>query len=255
MILYKSADEIKKMRAAGCVVHEALQAMKDAILPGKSTTHDLEKAAVAVLTRYGADSAFLGYAPHGHPPYPAYTCISVNEEVVHGIPGRRVLVEGDIVSCDCGVKLNGYFADSAWTFPVGRVSPHVDRLLKVTEEALYRGIDQVKPGGRLGDVGYAIERHARQGGFSIVREMVGHGVGKSLHEEPQIPNHGKRGTGVLLKEGMTLAIEPMVNMGRGDIEALSDEWTIVTSDRRYSAHFEHTVAITSNGAQILTQGG
>jgi methionyl aminopeptidase len=254
MVTLKSTSDIEKMRAAGRVVHAALKAMGEAIVPGETTTHDLERVAIRVLSEHDAESPFLGYAPHNHPPYPAWTCISVNEEVVHGIPGRRVLREGDIVSCDVGVKLNGWYADSAWTFPVGKVSPEVERLLKVTEEALYRGIAQAKAGNRIGDIGCAIERFSRQHGFSVVHEMVGHGVGRSLHEEPQVPCHGKPGTGALLKEGMTLAIEPMVNAGRREIEALSDEWTIVTSDRKMSAHFEHTVAITKNGALILTQG-
>jgi methionyl aminopeptidase len=254
MVKLKSPEEIEKMRAAGRIVFAALQAMKSSIVPGKTTTNDLEMAAVDILTSHGADSPFLGYAPHNHPPFPAWTCISVNEQVVHGIPGRRVLQEGDIVSCDVGARLNGYYADSAWTFPVGRVNPETEKLLRVTEEALYKGLAQARAGARLGDVSHAIERHAKQHGFSIVREMVGHGVGRSLHEEPQIPNYGKPGTGIVLKEGMTLAIEPMVNAGKRDIEALSDEWTIVTSDRRLSAHFEHTVAITRNGARILTQG-
>jgi methionyl aminopeptidase len=253
-VVLKSPQEIEKMRAAGRVVYAALQAMKAAIVPGRATTNDLEEAAIRVLGAAGASSAFLGYSPHEHPPYPAWTCISVNDEVVHGIPGRRVLQEGDIVSCDVGVRLNGYYADSAWTFPVGRVSPATDRLLRVAEEALYQAIAQAKPGNRLGDVCHAIERHARRNGYSVVREMVGHGVGRSLHEEPQIPNYGKAGTGIILKEGMTLAIEPMINAGRHEIEALPDEWTIVTSDRTLSAHFEHTVAITKNGARILTQG-
>jgi methionyl aminopeptidase len=254
MVILKSKDEIEKMRAAGRVVYKALQAMKAGIIPGKSTTHDLENAAISVISAHGGDSPFLGYAPHNHPPYPAWTCISVNEQVVHGIPGRRILQEGDIVSCDVGVKLNGYFADSAWTFAVGKISPEAEHLLKITEESLYKGLALAKAGNRLGDVSHAIERHARQHGFSVVREMVGHGVGRSLHEEPQIPNYGKPGTGIVLKEGMTLAIEPMVNAGKRDIESLSDEWTIVTSDRKLSAHFEHTVAITNNGAMILTQG-
>jgi methionyl aminopeptidase len=254
MIILKTPEEIEKMRIAGRVVYAALQAMQNAIVPNRTTTYELEQVAVQVLAAHGASSPFLGYAPANHPPYPAWTCISVNEEVVHGIPGRRVLCEGDIVSCDVGVKLNGYYADSAWTFPVGRVAPEVTRLLKVTREALYKGIAQAKAGNRLGDVGHAIYRHVAQNGFSVVRDMVGHGVGRSLHEEPQVPNFGKAGTGVLLQEGMTIAIEPMVNIGKRDIEALADEWTIVTSDRTLSAHFEHTIAVTRNGARILTQG-
>jgi methionyl aminopeptidase len=253
-ILPKSAAEIEKMRAAGRIVRYALMAMRDAIVPGVSTTLDLERAAAKAITEKGATSAFLGYAPEGHPPYPAWTCISVNEEVIHGIPGKRLLQEGDVVGCDVGVKLGGYFADSAWTFPVGNSRPEVGRLLAVAEEALYAGIDQARLGNRVGDIGHAIERHARKHGFAVVREMVGHGVGRYLHEAPQVPNHGRRGTGPLLVEGTTLAIEPMVNMGGRQIAVLNDSWTIVTRDRAPSAHFEHTVAVTRNGAQILTQG-
>jgi methionyl aminopeptidase len=254
MIILKSPEEITKMRAAGRVVYEALQAMKAAIVPGKSTTADLEREAIVVLSRHGADSPFLGYAPHDHPPFPAWTCISVNEQVVHGVPSRRVLQEGDIVSCDCGARLNGYYADSAWTFPVGQVSKTTEKLLKVTEEALYKGISQARVGNRVGDIAHAVERYARQNGFSVVREMVGHGVGRSLHEEPQVPNFGKPNSGAYLKEGMTIAVEPMINEGKREIVALEDQWTVVTVDRKLSAHFEHTIAITRNGPLILTQG-
>jgi methionyl aminopeptidase len=236
-ISLKRPEELEKMRAAGRVVARALNAMRDAILPGKTTTNDLELVAVKVLGAAGASSPFLGYQPIHHPPYPAWTCISVNEEVVHGVPGRRVLQEGDIVGCDVGACVGGFYADGAWTFPVGRVSREAERLLKVTEEALWIGISQAKVGG-----------------YTVVREMVGHGIGRSLHEEPQVPNYGKAGTGARLRDGMTFCIEPMVNAGRKDIEALPDEWTIVTSDRSLSAHFEHTVAVTRNGPLILTQG-
>jgi methionyl aminopeptidase len=254
MIILKTPEEISRMRAAGRIVHQALQAMRAAIVPGVSTTSDLERAAIDVLAKHGADSPFLGYAPHDHPPFPAWTCISVNEQVVHGVPSRRVLQEGDIVSCDVGARLNGYYADSAWTFPVGRVSTTADRLLKVTEEALYKGLEQAKVGNRVGDISNAVERFARKNGFSVVKEMVGHGVGKSLHEDPQIPNFGKAGTGAFLKAGMTIAVEPMINEGKKEIVALEDQWTVVTIDRKLSAHFEHTVAITRNGPCILTQG-
>lgn len=250
----KTPDEIAKIRAAGRIVRYALMAMRDAIVPGVSTTLDLERAAARAITEKGGTSAFLGYAPMGHPPYPAWTCISVNEEVIHGIPGRRRLEAGDIVGCDVGVKLDGYYADSAWTFPVGQIGPETERLLAVAEEALYEGIAQAKTGNRVGDIGAAIERHVRRKGFTVVHEMVGHGVGRALHEAPQVPNHGRRGTGPLLLEGTTLAIEPMVNMGSRQIEVLSDAWTIVTHDRKKSAHYEHTVAVTRNGAMILTQG-
>lgn len=254
LIRVKTPEQIKKIRAAGRVVYNALQAMKAAIDPGRSTTYDLELAAVKVISEAGGSSAFLGYAPYGHPPFPAWTCISVNEVVVHGIPGRQVLQEGDIVSCDVGVELNGYYGDSAWTFPVGKISPEAEQLLRVTEESLYRGIAHARVGNRIGDIGHAVEKHAIAHGYSVVRDLVGHGVGFRLHEEPQIPNYGRPGTGPLIEEGATLAIEPMVNMGRQDVEALSDDWTIVTCDRKLSAHFEHTVAVTSNGPVIMTQG-
>lgn len=243
---------MQSIHMAGRVVYNALQAMGKTINPGVSTTNDLEEAAIKVISDAGGSSAFLGYSPYGCPPYPAWTCISVNNEVVHGIPGRRILQPGDIVSCDVGVILNGFVGDSAWTFPVGEVSPEAEKLMKATLESLHKGIQQAVVGRRIGDVGHAVQQHARRNGYSVVKELVGHGVGKQLHEEPQIPNYGKPRTGVVLREGMTLAIEPMVNGGHSEIEILSDEWTIVTRDGKLSAHFEHTVAITRHGPQILT---
>lgn len=253
MIYLKKPEEIEKMRAAGRVVHLVLKAAEAAIKPG-ITTGELEDIAVRLISESGGTSPFLGYAPVGHPPFPAWTCISVNDEVVHGIPGRRVLKEGDIVTVDCGVELNGWLGDSAWTFPVGKVSPAIERLLKVTEEALYKGIAQAKPGNRTGDIGYAVQKFVEAHGYSIVRELSGHGVGRSLHEDPQVFNYGQRGKGDLLQCGMTFAIEPMVNAGRKETKSLSDRWTIVTTDRKHSAHFEHTVAIGPDGATILTNG-
>ena len=253
MIYLKKPEEIEKMRAAGRVVHLVLKAAEAAIKPG-ITTGELEDIAVRLISESGGTSPFLGYAPVGHPPFPAWTCISVNDEVVHGIPGRRVLKEGDIVTVDCGVELNGWLGDSAWTFPVGKVSPAIERLLKVTEEALYKGIAQAKPGNRTGDIGYAVQKFVEAHGYSIVRELSGHGVGRSLHEDPQVFNYGQRGKGELLQCGMTFAIEPMVNAGRKETKVLSDRWTIATADRKYSAHFEHTVAITPDGTLILTNG-
>ena len=253
-IILKSAEDLSRMHAAGRVVAAALDAMRDAIVPGRTTTNDLEQVAVKILSRHGASSPFLGYSPANHPPYPAWTCISVNEEVVHGVPGRRILQEGDVVGCDVGANVGGFFADGAWTFGVGRLSRDADRLLRIGEEALWVGIGQARLGNRVGDISAAIQRFVRKNGYTVVREMVGHGIGRSLHEEPQVPNYGKERTGAVLREGMTFCIEPMVNAGRKDIEALSDEWTIVTSDRSLSVHFEHTVAITRNGPLILTQG-
>jgi methionyl aminopeptidase len=254
MIQIKTPEEIENIRASGVIVRRTLDAMRDAIVPGVTTTADLERVAAQEISRHNATSAFLGYAPPGHPPYPAWTCISVNEVVIHGIPGSRVLEPGDVVSCDVGVRLNGFYADAAWTFPVGKVSPEVDRLLHVGEEALFAGIQQAKAGNRVGDIGHAIEALVYRHGFTVVREMVGHGVGRQLHEDPQIPNYGRPGRGPLLSEGATLAIEPMVMMGGHTIEVLEDGWTIVTGNGRPAVHFEHTVAITSNGARILTQG-
>ncbi len=253
MIYLKSAEEIEKIRAAGRVVNLVLKATEAAVAPGV-TTGELEDIAVRLIADSGGTSPFLGYAPVGHPPFPAWTCISVNDEVVHGIPGRRVLKEGDIVTVDCGVELDGWIGDSAWTFPVGKVSPRVDHLLKVTKEALYKGIAMAKPGNRTGDIGHAVQKFVESHGYSIVRELSGHGVGRSLHEDPQVFNYGARGKGDVLQCGMTFAIEPMVNAGRKETKTLNDRWTIATADRQYSAHFEHTVAIVPNGTMILTNG-
>jgi methionyl aminopeptidase len=253
MIHLKTRAEIDKIRAAGRVVHQVLTATGEAVVPGV-TTGELEEIAIRIISESGGASPFLGYAPVGHPPYPAWTCISVNDEIVHGIPGRRVLQEGDIVTIDCGVDLHGYIADSAWTFGVGRISPQTERLLKVTKEALYRGIAQARPGNRTGDIGYAVQRYAESQGYSVVRELSGHGVGTSLHEDPQVFNYGFRGKGAPLQCGMTFAIEPMINAGRREIAYRDDRWTIVTADHSLSAHFEHTVAIVADGAEILTNG-
>ena len=253
MIYLKKPEEIEKIRAAGRVLHLAMKAAEAAVAPGV-TTGELEDLAMRVIAQSGATSPFLGYAPVGHPPFPAWTCISTNEEIVHGIPGRRVLKDGDIVTVDCGVVLDGWMADSAWTFPVGKISAQTTHLLKVTEEALFKGIAQAKPGNRTGDIGYAVQKFVEAHGYSIVRELSGHGVGRSLHEDPQVFNYGQRGKGDLLQCGMTFAIEPMVNAGRKETKVLTDRWTIVTADRKYSAHFEHTVAITPDGAIILTNG-
>ncbi len=247
MILRKTAAEIEKMRSAGRIVAEVLQAMTDAIVPGVTRTIDLDRLAVEIARRHGAVPAFLGYRG-----YPASICISVNEAVVHGIPGERVLQTGDVVSLDFACSLDGYFADAAVTVPVGEVSPEARRLMTVTRECLYKGIAQAKAGGRLGDVASAIQRHAERAGFGVVRDLVGHGIGKAMHEEPQVANFGKPGRGERLMEGMTLAIEPMINQGSYDVESLPDKWTIVTADGKLAAHFEHTVAITRRGPDILT---
>jgi methionyl aminopeptidase len=216
------------------------------VAPGISTA-DLDAAAEAKVRAAGAEPAFKGY--HG---YPATLCASVNEQVIHGIPSKTPLRAGDIVSLDMGVKLNGYYGDSAVTVPVGTVGEDVQRLLRVTQEALERGIAQVQLGGRVSDIGHAIQRHVEAHGLSIVREFVGHGIGASLHEEPQIANYGEPGRGPRLSEGMTLAIEPMVNMGKAAVKVLSDGWTAVTKDGSLSAHFEHTVAVTKDGPLVLS---
>jgi methionyl aminopeptidase len=251
MVSLKTKEEIAKMRAAGRVVNLVLKTMGELVRPGV-TTGELEDAAARLISEHGGTSPFLGYAPAGHPPFPAYTCISVNEEIVHGIPGRRVLQEGDIVTVDCGVELDGWIADSAWTYGVGAISPQAERLLKITREALYKGIEKARPGNHVGDIGYAVQKHAEAHGYSVVRELTGHGVGQTLHEGLQIPNYGMPGRKERLQCGMTFAIEPMINAGRKDIKYKDDRWTIVTADGKLSAHFEHTVAILPDGAQILT---
>lgn len=248
MIVRKTGGEIEKMRAAGRIVAEVLQGIADAIVPGVTTTADLDRVAETVCARTGAVPAFLGY--HG---YPARTCISVNDAVVHGIPADgHVLRAGDIVSVDFACSLNGYFADAAVTLPVGDVSPEARRLIAVTREALYKGIAAARAGARMGDVSAAIQRFVERAGYSVVRDLVGHGIGRAMHEDPAVPNFGKPSRGERLIEGMTLAIEPMVNEGGRGVRTLPDKWTVVTADGRLSAHFEHTVAITKRGPDILT---
>ena len=247
MIVCKSPAEIEKMRAASVLVAEVLAELGAIVAPGVSTL-DLDAAAEKMVRDGGAEPAFKGYRG-----YPNTLCASVNEQVIHGIPSRRPLVEGDILSLDMGVKMNGFFGDSAITVPVGRVSEEARRLLRVTGESLEKGIEQVRLGGRISDIGHAIQEHVEAHGFSVVREFVGHGIGASLHEEPQIANYGDPGRGPRLAEGMTLAIEPMVNVGKASVKMLSDGWTAVTRDGSLSAHFEHTVAVTKNGPLVLTR--
>jgi methionyl aminopeptidase len=246
VIVCKSPAELEKMRAANQLVAQILEDLALMVAPGVSTA-DLDAAAEAKVRAAGAEPAFKGYRG-----YPATLCASVNEQVVHGIPNRTAMKAGDIVSLDMGVRLNGYYGDSAVTVPVGAVSDDVKRLLRVTQEALDQGIAQVKLGGRISDIGHAIQQHVEANGFSVVREFVGHGIGASLHEEPQIANYGEPGRGPRLAEGMTLAIEPMVNMGKPAVKVLADGWTAVTKDGSLSAHFEHTVAVTKNGPLVLT---
>jgi methionyl aminopeptidase len=247
VIVCRSAAELERMRAAGRLVGEVLTALAPRVVPGV-TTAELDEVAEKMITDAGAIPAFKGY--HG---YPATICASINEEVIHGIPsGQRIVQEGDILSIDVGASLGGYFGDSAITVPVGHVSEDAARLLTVTEEALYRAIEVAKPGGRVSDIGHAVQHHVEAHGFSVVREFVGHGIGQRMHEEPQVPNYGEAGRGPRLAEGMVLAIEPMVNAGKPAVKVLSDGWTAVTRDRSLSAHFEHTVAITAGGPWILT---
>jgi methionyl aminopeptidase len=246
VIVCKSPSEIEKMRAASQLVAQILDELAAMVEPGVSTA-DLDRAAEQKVRAAGAEPAFKGYRG-----YPATLCASANEQVIHGIPNRTPLKAGDIISLDMGVKLGGYFGDSAVTVPVGAVSDDVARLLRVTQEALEKGIAQVRVGGRVSDIGHAIQQHVEANRFSVVREFVGHGIGASLHEEPQIANYGEPGRGPRLAEGMTLAIEPMVNMGKPAVKVLSDGWTAVTRDGSLSAHFEHTVAVGKNGPDILT---
>src|SRR4051812_26208747 len=236
------------MREAGRLVGEVLTELAAHVAPGV-TTADLDALAEARIVKAGATPAFKGY--HG---YPATICASVNDEVIHGIPsGRRVLEPGDVISIDVGAALDGYYGDSAITLPVGPVTEEAATLLRVTEEALYKAIERVRPGGRISDIGHAVQKHVEAFGFSVVREFVGHGIGSELHEEPQIPNYGEPGRGPRLAEGMVLAIEPMVNAGGAGVKVLQDGWTAVTSDRSLSAHFEHTVAVTSDGVEVLSR--
>src|SRR6187401_2079907 len=234
------------MRAANALVAEVLAQLAAMVVPGV-TTQELDTAAERLVRKRGAEPAFKGYRG-----YPATLCASVNEQVVHGIPSATPLKSGDIVSLDMGVKLDGYYGDSAVTVPVGAVREDVQSLLRVTQEALEKGIAQVRIGGRISDIGRAIQKHVEAHGFSVVREFVGHGIGASLHEEPQIANYGEPGRGPRLAEGMTLAIEPMVNMGKPAVKVLADGWTAVTKDGSLSAHFEHTVAVTKDGPVVLT---
>ncbi len=251
MIILKRKSEIELMRESGNIVARILDAVGELVEPGISTW-DLEVLANEIIVKEGVKPAFKGYRV-GNNVFPAALCVSVNEEVVHGIPSpKRILKEGDIVSIDFGIEKNGYFGDSARTFPVGKVSKQAEKLLKVTKDALFKGIEQMYPGNRLQDIGAAVQQHVEKHGFSVVRDFVGHGIGRRLHEDPQVPNYGTFGKGIRLKAGMVIAVEPMVNVGTFEVEVLEDGWTVVTQDRQLSAHFEHTIAITDDGPQILT---
>lgn len=247
MIILKSPNEIEKLSRACRIVAETLKALEVMVKPGV-TTKEIEVFVEKMVNAKGAVPAFKGYRN-----YPSSICTSINDQVVHGIPSALALKEGDIISIDLGVYLDGFYGDAAVTLPVGAVSSLAKRLISVTEEALYIGIDRAKEGNRVSDISHAIQRHVEINGFSVVKAFVGHGIGRSLHEEPQVPNFGEPGRGPRLREGMTLAIEPMVNAGSYEITILDDGWTAVTADRSLSAHCEHTIAITGNDPRILTK--
>jgi len=246
MIYLKTDEEIELLREANLLVARTLAEVAKLIKPGVSTL-ELDKVAETFIRDNKAVPGFLGY--HG---FPNTLCTSVNEQVVHGIPNKKPLKEGDILSVDCGTLLNGYYGDSAYTFCVGEVKPEIKALLDATRESLYKGIENAVEGKRLGDVGFAIQNYVETRGYSVVREMVGHGVGKNLHEAPEVPNYGRRGNGVKLKSGMVIAIEPMINLGKRNILQENDGWTIRTVDRSISAHFEHTIAVRKEKADILS---
>ncbi|GIV41429.1 MAG: methionine aminopeptidase [Vicingaceae bacterium] len=246
MIYIKTEEEIELIKKSSLLVCETLAYLASLLKPG-ITTLELDKLAEKFIRDHGGVPSFKGY--HG---YPFTLCTSVNDKVVHGFPSKEPLKEGDIVSIDCGVFLNGFHGDVAYTFAIGNVSDEAQKLMKVTKEALYKGIEQAVEGKRIGDIGYAIQSHAESNGFSVVRELVGHGLGKNLHEEPEVPNYGKRGHGVKLCEGMVIAIEPMVNFGSKKVKQLSDGWTIATADGSLSAHYEHDVCVKKDKALILS---
>jgi methionyl aminopeptidase len=249
MINCRSQAELDKMRRSGVVLRQVLDAVRAKVAPGVSTM-DLEGVAEEKIKELGAKPAFKGYYD-----YPCVLCTSVNNEIIHGIPSeKRILKDGDILSIDCGVVLDGYYSDSAVTVPVGKeLAPQLKKLLDVTEASLKKAIAEVKLGKTVGDIGASVQEYVEANGFSVVREFVGHGIGTRMHEEPQVPNFGTRGHGIRLREGMVLAIEPMVNVGKPGARVLDDKWTAVTEDGSYSAHFEHTVAVTRNGPLVLTE--
>ena len=252
MIPVKTSEEIAKMRESCRIAAAVLEGLKAKVAPGVNT-YDLDQEAKRLIGEMGATSACHNYQV-GRLTFPSYSCLSVNEEVVHGIGSlKRVLQEGDIIALDIVVSYEGYVGDNAATIGVGKLEPEVEMLLKITEESLYTGIKQARDGNRVGDISHAIQRYVESRGLSVVREFVGHGVGASMHEEPQIPNFGRKGTGPRLRAGMTLAIEPMVNLGGPHVEVLPDGWTVVTADRKPSAHFEHTVLVTEGEPEILTR--
>jgi methionyl aminopeptidase len=246
MIHLKTKEEIELMRKSALLVSKTLGLMAELLEPGV-TTLELDKKAEEYIRDNGGVPGFLGLYD-----FPNTLCMSPNEQVVHGFPNKEPLKEGDIISIDCGVVMNGFYGDHAYTFAVGEVKPEIEKLLKVTKESLYLGIEECKAGNRIGDIGFAIQQHAEKHGYGVVRELVGHGLGRKMHESPEVPNYGKRGRGAKLKEGMVLAIEPMINLGGRSIKQLADGWSIVTADGRYSAHFEHDVAVADGKPDILS---
>ena len=247
MITYKSPDQLARMRRAGAIIAKTMRLVAAEVKPGVSIS-DLDALAEELIRKEGGRPNFKGYKGYSHA-----SCISVNEVVVHGIPNGRVLNEGDIIGLDFGVEVEGFNADSAWTFPVGEIAPNAQRLLNVTKEALMQGLGKCKPGNRVGDISSTIQTYVEKNGYGIVRDLVGHGIGAKLHEEPSIPNFGKAKDGPMLKPGMTFCVEPMVNEGTWRVRTLDDDWTVVTADGKLSAHFEHTIAITASGFEILTR--
>lgn len=246
MVKYKTREEIELMRESALVVSRTLGKVAEAIKPGV-TPLELDQIAEEYIRSQNAIPGFLGLYD-----FPNTLCISVNEHVVHGIPNSRPLESGDIISVDCGAVKDGYYGDHAYTFEVGEVAPEVKKLLKVTKECLYIGIEECRAGNRIGDIGFAIQQHAEKHGYGVVRELVGHGLGKEMHEEPQVPNYGRRGRGKKIKEGLVIAIEPMINMGTERIKQLADNWTVITADGKPSAHFEHDVAVVDGKPEILS---
>jgi methionyl aminopeptidase len=250
MIYLKTREDIELMRESALMVSRTLGLIAAQIKPG-AIPSKLDKLAEEYIRDNGGVPAFKGYKG-ANGPFPATLCVSINETVVHGIPGDKPVKEGDIISVDCGVKKNGFFGDHAYTFEVGEVKPEVRRLLEITRECLYKGIEQMVTGNRIGDISYAIQQHAEKNGYGVVRELVGHGLGKYLHEEPEVPNYGSRGNGPKINEGLVLAIEPMINMGKKNIKQLDDGWSIVTADGKPSAHYEHDVAVINGKPEILS---
>jgi methionyl aminopeptidase len=247
-VTLKSPREIEQMRAAGRAVGRIAQALQRSVRAGM-TTLDVDRMAADLLRQQGCTSTAIGY---GYPPFPGHICVSVNDQVVHGIPGPRKLRDGDLLKLDIAARFNGYVGDTTVSFTLGAPSPEQERLMRVTQQALMKGIEQARLGNRIGDISHAIQRHVEANGLSIVREFVGHGVGRDMHEAPQVPHHGPPGKGRLLVPGLVIAIEPQVNLGHPAVRMLGDGWTAVTEDGSLSAHFEHTVAVTTNGPDILT---